>query len=130
VEGIVQLSHNFDIFTLTGTYAYSPEFSLGGGAGNYVEGTISIPVNDWLSISGNVGHQWVQNAKLFSATDYTHYDAGATFTYKSLSLDARYVGTDLNATSCAYYMLQAATNHVCSGGFMGTLTYNISSFPW
>ena len=34
---------------------------------------------------------------------YTHYDLGATATYKALSLDVRYVDTDLSAAQCVAF---------------------------
>ncbi|HVZ28737.1 MAG TPA: TorF family putative porin [Rhizomicrobium sp.] len=131
-EMITQLSHTFGPLAVTGTWAYSPEFTLAGGTGNYLEGTLAYTINDWLAVSGNVGHQWVQNAKyaLGGATgDYTHADFGATLTYKAISLDLRYATTDMNYATCSYYMLET-NNHPCSGGFVATLTYNISPFPW
>jgi uncharacterized protein (TIGR02001 family) len=122
-EGIAQLSHTFDALTLTGTFAWSPEFSLGGGDGEYLEGTASYAVNDWLSISGNVGHQWVAAAP----SDYTHWDVGATASWHNFALDARYVDTDIGAGACAGFWM--GTPHACSGGFVGTITYNIQNFP-
>ena len=101
-------------------YAVSPQFSLGSGTGNYVEGQAIFTLTDWLSFSGTVGHQWVQKAP----SDYTHYDFGGTATWRSWSLDARYVGTDIGKTNCAAFWM--ATNNACSGGFVATLTYNFA----
>jgi uncharacterized protein (TIGR02001 family) len=126
-EVITQLTHAFGPLTVVGTWAYSPEFSLGGGTGNYLEGTGTFAVNDWLSISGNVGHQWVQNAKYNGSSDYSHFDIGATATYKTFALDARYVATDLKKSQCGFYM---GTSNACSGGFMATLTFTPGAFPW
>lgn len=133
-EVINQLTHAFGPVTVVGTWAYSPEFSLGGGTGNYLEGTVTYAITDWLSASGDVGHQWVQGAKYYLAGtpdagdgDYTHFDAGLTATYKSLALDVRYYGTDADALTCSYYM---ANGHSCAGGFVVMGTYNIASFPW
>lgn len=124
VEIITQLSHSYEGFSLTGTWAYSPMFSLGGGVSNYLAGNLTIPVNDWLSLSGNLGHQWVQAAKLFKSNDYTHFDAGATASYMGFALDARYVGTDLTNKACGNFYM--ATKNACSGGGVVTLTYNIA----
>jgi uncharacterized protein (TIGR02001 family) len=67
VEAITQLSHNFGNTTATLIWAISPEYSLGGGTSNFLASNLSYVVNDWISISGNVGHQWVQN----TTNDYT-----------------------------------------------------------
>jgi uncharacterized protein (TIGR02001 family) len=122
-EGIFQLSHTFGSLALTATGAVSPQFSLGGGTGGYIEGSASYPLNDWLSISGNVGHQWVENAP----SDYTHFDLGLSATYRHFVLDVRADGTDLNTANCGFYMTASAVNHkICGTGVMATLTYNIS----
>lgn len=120
-EGIFQLSHNFDDLALTASYAVSPNFTLNTGTSNYIEGTASYPIMDWLSISANVGHQWVE-----TGPDYTHADFGATATWKSFSLDGRYVTTDLGQTNCVFYM---TTRNACAGGFVATITYNMDLLP-
>jgi uncharacterized protein (TIGR02001 family) len=112
--------------TLTATWAWSPQFSLGGGTGNYLAGLASYTITDWLSISGNVGHQWVQAAKYNASSDYTYADIGLTASYKGFALDLRYSGTDLTAGKCGFYM---GTKHACSGDIIATLTYNIALFP-
>src|SRR3954463_5973851 len=103
-ELINSFTKAFGPLSLTGTWAYSPTFSLGGGTGNYLAGLASYTINDWLSISGNVGHQWVQNAKYNGSRDYTYADIGVTAAYKGFSLDVRYSGTDLNTAACGFYM--------------------------
>ncbi|MEJ0041663.1 MAG: TorF family putative porin [Rhizomicrobium sp.] len=121
-EGIFQLSHSFGSLSLTATGAVSPEFSLGGGTGGYIEGTASYPLTDWLSISGNVGHQWVDAAP----TDYTHFDIGLTATYRHWAVDVRANGTDLDKVGCSFYMFSGAvSNTICTTGVVATLTYNI-----
>ena len=122
-ETIVQLSHSFDALTLTATGAWSPSWTLVGGNGYYVEGTASYAALDWLSISGNVGHQWADKAKSFGSSDYTHWDLGATATYKGWALDVRYVDTSLSKAKCgAFWMI---TKDACEATVVGTLTYNI-----
>jgi uncharacterized protein (TIGR02001 family) len=122
-EGIFTLTHAFGPLTLDAVYAVSPEFSLGGGTGNYVEGQAVFTVTDWLTVSGNVGHQWVELAP----SDYTHADIGATASYKGFSLDARYVTTDIGKVNCLGFWM--GTKNACAGGFVGTLTYTATLFP-
>ena len=122
-ETIVQLSHSFDALTLTATGAWSPSWTLVGGNGYYAERTASYAALDWLSISGNVGHQWADKAKSFGSSDYTHWDLGATATYKGWALDVRYVDTSLSKAKCgAFWMI---TKDACEATVVGTLTYNI-----
>jgi uncharacterized protein (TIGR02001 family) len=125
-EGIFTLSKTFGPVAADVVYAISPQFSLGGGTGNYVEGQATLTLTDWLTASANVGHQWVQAAQSFGSRDYTHADIGLTATWKSLSFDARYTGTDLNTAQCGFYM---GTKHACNPGFMGTITYNANLLP-
>jgi len=119
-ETIVQLSHTFDKLTVTVTGANSPEWSLGGGVGWYTSGNVSYAVNDWLSISGTVGHQWVDAAP----ADYTHWDVGFTASWHSWSLDLRYVGNDIGNANCAAFWM--GTPNACKANVMATLSYSIS----
>jgi uncharacterized protein (TIGR02001 family) len=120
-ETIVQLSHTFDKLALTGTFAHSPQWSLHGGTGWYLAGTATYALTDWLSVSGNLGHQWVEAAP----SDYTHWDIGAFATYKGFTLDARYVGNDIGSGACGFWM--GTGPKACEDGFVATLTYNIAN---
>ena len=126
LELIDQLTKSVGPATFTATWAWSPDFSLGSGTGNYLAGMVSYTITDWLSISGNVGHQWVQAAKYNASSDYTYADIGATATWHSFALDLRYSGTDLSAAKCGFYI---GTNHACAGNFIATFTYNMTLLP-
>jgi uncharacterized protein (TIGR02001 family) len=121
-EGIFTLTHAFGPVSLDVVYAISPEFSLGGGTGNYIEGQTVITLEDWLTVSANIGHQWVDLAP----ADYTHADFGFTATWTQFVLDARWVHTDLNKANCGFYM---GTKNACGDGPMVTLTYNFNLLP-
>lgn len=123
-EGIFQLTHSFGPLTIVGTGAVSPEWSLGGGTGGYVSGNAAYALTDWLSVSATVGHQWVDAAP----SDYTHWDVGATATYKNFALDARYVDSNIGKANCGFWI---GTNvKSCQAGFKAMLTYTINPFPW
>lgn len=118
-EMITQLSHSFDKLSLTATGAYSPEWSLSGGTGWYGAGTASYALTDWLSVSGTVGHQWVELAP----NDYTHWDIGLIATWKSWTLDVRYVGNDIKAADAGFWM---GTPKATDDTVKATLTFAIS----
>ena len=111
------LSHTFDKLTLTALGAFSPEWSLSGGTGWYFSGTAAYALTDWLSASATLGHQWVKAAP----TDYTHWDIGLTATYKSFSLDVRYVGTDIKSGDAGFL---TATHNAVNDTVKVNLTYN------
>jgi uncharacterized protein (TIGR02001 family) len=119
-ELISQISHSFGKLTLTGTGAYSPEWSLSGGTGWYGAGTAAYALTDWLTASATVGHQWVELAP----NDYTHWDVGLTAVWKSWSLDLRYVGNDIKAPDAGFWM---ATPKATDDTVKVNLTYNISN---
>jgi len=127
-ELINQFTKAFGPVSFTATYAWSNNLAFNGGTGNYLAGLASYTITDWLSVSGNLGHQWAQNAKYAvpRSSDYTYADIGVTATYKGFALDLRYSGTDLNSGTCGYYM---GTKHACAGDVVATLTYNFALLP-
>lgn len=119
-ETIVQLSHAFGPLTVTVTGANSPDWSLKMGTGWYGGGTVAYTVTDWLSLSANVGHQWVEKIP----NDYTHWDIGATATWKNFALDLRYVDTNISKADCSTSWMN--TKGACGAGVTAMLTYNIA----
>ena len=122
-EGIFTLTHAFGPVSIDAVYAVSPQFTLGTGTAHYLEGQTIITIADWLTVSANIGHQWVQTAP----ADYTHSDVGATATWKQFSLDARYVSTTIKKSDCAAFWM--GTKNACGGGFVATLSYNFALMP-
>ena len=90
-EIIVGLSHDFGVAKVGIKGAYTPDTFGADEEAFWLGGSVSVPIVDWLSISGNVGEQWFE-----FGDDYMHYDIGLTATYEGVSFDARYVATDLD----------------------------------
>ncbi len=90
-EIIVGLSHDFGVASVGIKGAYTPDTFGADEEAFWLGGNLTVPVTDWLSISGNVGEQWLE-----FGDDYTHYDIGLTATYEGVTFDARYVATDLD----------------------------------
>lgn len=120
MEAIGQLSHTFDRLSLTATGAFSPQWSLNGGTGWYAGGAAKYAFTDWLSMSGNLGHQWVEEAP----SAYTHWDLGLTATWRAFTVDARYMDTNISKSDCAGFWM--ATKNACKGGINVTVSYNFS----
>jgi uncharacterized protein (TIGR02001 family) len=123
-EGIAQVSIPIDALTITATGAWSPDFFGETGTAYYAGGTAAYTITDWISVSGNYGHQWVNH----TLPGYSYWDLGTTLTYRNFALDMRYVDTDHSAASCVAFT--AGKPGWCSSGFIATLTYNMDPFPW
>lgn len=84
-------------------------------------------------LSGELGHWWIEDGGFinmsFSDPSYTYYNAGIGFTYKALTLDLRYHGTNMNQTDCGAYLLVGtphATNNWCNDTFIVSLKADTS----
>lgn len=126
-EAIAALSHTFDALTVTGTVAVSPAYFGETGTGVWIGGTASYAINDWVSVSGNVGHQWVNELdNVGTGFPYTHWDLGATATWNNFSFDVRYIDTDISKSTCEGF--NGPKNNWCGPTVVGTITYNFTIF--
>ena len=84
-------------------------------------------LNDWVSLSGNIGRQWVEDLNnAGTGYPYTHWDLGATATWNNISLDIRYIDTDISRSTCEGF--NGPKNNWCGPTVVGTITYNFTIF--
>lgn len=84
--------------TIGGLIAYSPQFPVKTGHATYIEANASVPVWKGLSISGAVGHQFLEASKNLGVSGYTTANIGLTYAFNShVSLDGRYVANSNSA---------------------------------
>ena len=113
IEPEADLAHTFKHLTLKGALAWSPSYTYGAGEAWSLKGAASYDITNWLQASGHVRRLW-----LSKAPSLTNWDVGATATWRRLSLDVRYGGTDLNSSQCYF------TNW-CALGASASLTYRL-----
>ncbi len=84
-------------------------------------------------ISGELGHWWIDDGNWSAAglgdPSYTYWNAGIAFTYKAITLDLRYHGTDQSVQDCANFLLVSvgnASNDWCNDTFIATLKFDTS----
>jgi uncharacterized protein (TIGR02001 family) len=84
-------------------------------------------------ISGELGHWWLDNVAnpnpgpAFVDPSYTYWNAGIGFTYKAITLDLRYHGTDQNRRECGNFLLAAVGNPAtkwCGDTFIAALKFD------
>jgi len=104
---------------------YSTTFAAAGVSNSpdavYASGTFKW-VTPWKAgdfgsfFSGEIGHWWIDDSgftnPLIGALDpsYTYWNVGFALTYKALTLDFRYHGTDQSVTDCNSFLLVGAGN--------------------
>ena len=86
-------------------------------------------------VSGELGHWWLDNVAnpnpgpAFVDPSYTYWNVGIGFTYKAVTLDLRYHGTDQNRTQCGNFLLVATANPAtkwCDDTFIAALKFDTS----
>jgi len=96
-EPEAELSHRFGKLTLKALVAWSPNYSSNSGTSWHEKAGAEFALTDWLSVSGHYGRITIERG-----VSRHHFDVGATAKWRSLSLDARYGGTDLAKPQCYY----------------------------
>ena len=116
---ILNYSQSFNTFANAGT-------GINGDAEAwYVSGTMKW-VTPWkwgdlgAFVSGEYGHWFIEKAPFIAAgalqgtgwvdPSYSYWNAGIGLTYKALTLDFRYHGTDQSALDCSSFLLVAVGN--------------------
>ena len=84
-------------------------------------------------VSGELGHWWIDDAGFAAprvgAADpsYTYYNVGLAFTYKAVTLDLRYHGTDQSPRDCRNFLVVSAPNRAsdwCDDTFIASLKFD------
>lgn len=90
VEGRIILSRTFDKWTFTEVAAYSPDYFNILDQSVWLESSIAFAITDKLSISGGVGHQYIEGGG-----SYACGNIGVGYKFSNhFSLDIRYSDTN------------------------------------
>jgi len=90
--------------------------------------------DDWKGVlSGELGHWWLKDTGFIAggglvSPDYTYWNAGLAFTYKTVTLDLRYHGTDQGTNGCASFLVVGVANPAavnwCKDAYIATLKFD------
>jgi uncharacterized protein (TIGR02001 family) len=117
------LSIGANIFYSPDVLNYSETFATLGIAAD-AEGIYAALTAKWVLpwtvgslgayVSGELGHWWLDDVGFIAAglTDpsYTYWNVGLAFTYKVITVDLRYHGTDMSVADCAAFLLTGVPN--------------------
>ena len=106
-----------DWLTLGANFFYTPSYLNTGANGQYASATAKITLPYDISLSGEVGHQWLGRVNPIWVTSgfnavnpgfaqgklpgYNYWNVGASYTFKMVTFDIRYHGTDLSRAAAA-----------------------------
>jgi uncharacterized protein (TIGR02001 family) len=116
VELLASVSHDFGGASVAAEVAYSPDYFAQTGSAVALTGTLEVPLAEWLSASGHLGYQSIDDNGAYGTPDYAFYDIGLSATWEMLTLDVRWVDTDLSEIDCY------GGTDLCEGGVVGTLS--------
>jgi uncharacterized protein (TIGR02001 family) len=132
------LSIGANVFYTPDLLNYSASFAAGNVGAVYASATGKW-VLPWTAgalgafVSGELGHWWISDSNWTAVglTDpsYTYYNIGLAFTYKALTLDLRYHGTDQSVTDCNNFLIVGAGNpssNWCNDTFVASIKFDTS----
>jgi len=94
-EVYVKLGYDAGFAALSGSAFYSPGFGADSDEATYVEGGIDVPLPFAFTVSGRVGHQWIDRETNFGLPDYTTWSLGLSRDLFGFTLALSYVDTDV-----------------------------------
>jgi len=106
-----------DSLTVGGNANFSPDYSQMGDHSLWLEGTADVALPANFGVSGGLGYQAFADS--LDLPDYWSWNAGVYWTWKeTVTVDLRYVGSDLSRGDCALLMSRSA----CGNRFLATLS--------
>lgn len=96
VEAALELSYDFEVFSVTGSVNYSPEYFAGSGDAQYYALGVDVPLPHDFSLSGHVGRQEIDENDEFGTDDYTDWSIGLGYNFEGFDLSVQYIDTDLS----------------------------------
>jgi uncharacterized protein (TIGR02001 family) len=93
------------------TVAFTPQASYGAGQAGLLQTQASYVVTDKLKLDASLGRYWVDRRP-----DRTFWSAGASYQWKTVTLDLRYEATDLSRRECGF------NPNICGPAVVGRLT--------
>lgn len=111
-----------DSLTIGGNTNFSPDYSQMGDYALWFEGTADYALPAGFGISGGLGYQFYADS--LDLPEYWTWNAGIYWSWEeTVTIDLRYVGSDLSRSECADLMSRGA----CGNRFMATLSVDTAA---
>ena len=114
-EAAFSLTRDFDVLSIGGMVAYSPNYASDSGDAYYVQALLDVPLPKDFAAHAYVGKQYVDDNAAYGYPDAIDWNLGVSYTYDAIGLDLSYIDTNISKAQCA---------DGCSGRVVGTLSYS------
>ena len=120
-EIFAKADYNFeDMFTLSGRVFFAPDFNQSGDTATWIAAGVRVPLPHDFSIYGGIGYQFIEDPNAFEQFAWT---AGASYSWKALTFDVRYWGTDLSDNEC---VVRSGFSDGCDDRVVATISFDTS----
>ena len=114
VQASVAVTRKTGPLTVSALTSYVPEASYGSGKAWRLESEASYAVSPHLMLKGLVGRRWIDRG-----SDRNYWSLGAAATWNRLTLEVRYVDTNLSRARCGY------NPDICGPAVVGSVTASL-----
>ncbi len=102
VEGSIAVGHDFEMFSVSASFNYSPDYFASSDDAEYYALAVDVPLPHEFTLSAHVGRQEIDDNAAFGVEDYTDWSVGLGYTLEGFDMSLTYVDTDLDEPSeCA-----------------------------
>ncbi|WP_419694553.1 TorF family putative porin [Mesorhizobium muleiense] len=109
-----------DMFTIGGRVFFAPDFNQSGNTATWVAGGVRVPLPHDFSAYAGIGYQFIDDPDAFEQLAWM---AGISYSWKSLTLDVRYWGTDLSDEGCT---ARSGFSDGCDDRVVATISFDTS----
>lgn len=118
-EIFAKADYNYnDLATFGGRVFFAPDFNQQGNTATWIAGGVKVPLPYDFAVYGGLGYQFIDNPDAFEQLAWT---AGISYSWKSLTLDVRYWGTDLSDEGCT---ARSGFPNGCDNRVVATLSFD------
>jgi len=107
-----------DLFTIGTRVFFAPDFNQSGNTATFVAGGVRVPLPHDFSAYGGIGYQFFEDPDAFEQFAWT---AGLSYSWKSLTADLRYWGTNLSDDEC---VVRSGFSDGCDSRVVFTLSFD------
>lgn len=95
-ELALALGYDFEIFSVSASANYSPNYFADSGQSLYSAAYVNVPLPYDFSIDAHAGYQQIDDEAAFGADDYADYSIGLGYNLEGFDLALTYIDTSLD----------------------------------